>query len=314
MTQDPDTTGHEANSSPFVSVVIPCHNEERWIGRTLEAVLGQTYPRERFEVLVVDNGSSDRTVDETRRFPIRLLAEPIRSSYRARNRGVSDATGEFVAFLDADCIPSPTWLERLVRTATGFGSPLVAGAIENQVVRRNYANLLLSQRRAKQHRREAVETRASIPGGNVLVAARLFDEYGLFVPTRSGADGEFSRRVARHGETISYDEDATVVHQCDLSNWDYLRRTFRIHCGQNQLGSGGLTHLLERLVNVPWRPGIRAPRVLSPASRPRNALGLVGLWLYMWADRWAGYAGAVVGSLLAFRTSRSSTDMAGARR
>lgn len=98
---------------PAISIVIPARDEESAIGATLDAALGQAYPR--FEVIVVDDGSTDRTADVLRRYAGRIAA--IRQENKglsgARNTGVRRAQGEFVGFLDSDDL----WEPRLVEAA-----------------------------------------------------------------------------------------------------------------------------------------------------------------------------------------------------
>ena len=102
------------------------------IARCLDALAAQDYPRERMEVIVVDNGSSDDTRAVVANYDVTLLVESeIRTSYAARNRGIRHARGELVAFLDSDCIADRDWLSQLV---AGFDEERIAavvGAIED---------------------------------------------------------------------------------------------------------------------------------------------------------------------------------------
>jgi glycosyltransferase involved in cell wall biosynthesis len=97
----------------FISVVIPAHNEERYLGACLEALERQTYPRSSFEVIVVDDASTDATADIARQFGARVVHEPTASIGRARQRGAQVARGEILASTDADTIVPPDWLERI---------------------------------------------------------------------------------------------------------------------------------------------------------------------------------------------------------
>jgi glycosyltransferase involved in cell wall biosynthesis len=104
----------EPEGGPEVSVVIPALNEELMIGRCLEALATLDFPREAFEVIVVDNGSADRTVQVAGAFAGRLrltvLERPGVRVSAVRNQGAAAARGRILAFLDADCIPPRHWL------------------------------------------------------------------------------------------------------------------------------------------------------------------------------------------------------------
>ena len=98
---------------PRVSVIVPVLDGASCIDRCLEALLAQTYPSHRVELIVVDNGSRDATPDRVRTHPVTLLVErSVRSPYAARNAGIQRASGEVIAFTDADCVPAKDWLER----------------------------------------------------------------------------------------------------------------------------------------------------------------------------------------------------------
>src|SRR5262245_59388989 len=117
---------------PALSVVVPVWNDAKRIGLCLRALQQQTVSPKCYEIVVVDNGSTDNSVDIVRSFTdIRLVIEPLPGSYAARNKGLSEAAGDLVAFTDSDCIPHPTWLEKafeVVKENSGFG--IVAGRIE----------------------------------------------------------------------------------------------------------------------------------------------------------------------------------------
>ncbi|MBL8821547.1 MAG: glycosyltransferase family 2 protein [Planctomycetia bacterium] len=93
-------------SNPTVSVVIPCYNGAKFLRETLDSVLAQTYPV--LEVLVIDDGSTDDSaaIAESYGSPIRVIRQPNQGESVARNRGIDEAIGDWIAFLDAD----DTWL------------------------------------------------------------------------------------------------------------------------------------------------------------------------------------------------------------
>lgn len=96
------------------SVIIPAWNEADYIGAAIGALKAQDYPREDFEIIVVDNNSSDETSEAARRAGAdKVVKESEQGTNMARNRGVREARGKILAFLDADCIPPPEWLRHL---------------------------------------------------------------------------------------------------------------------------------------------------------------------------------------------------------
>lgn len=121
---------------PKVSVIIPIYNGEADLPDLLACLRAQTYPLDRVEFLLVDNNSRDRTAQILQTASLsdptfRPLSETqIQSSYAARNTGIRHATGEILAFTDADCRPRPTWLENLVHPFEDAAVGLVAGGIQ----------------------------------------------------------------------------------------------------------------------------------------------------------------------------------------
>lgn len=119
------------SDQPTVAVIVPVYNGAVTIARCIEALLAQTYPRDRYEIIVVDNNSTDGTDDIVKRYPVTLLYErEIQTSYAARNRGIRHAQGEVIAFTDADCVPTPSWLETIIIQFSDSGVNGVAGQME----------------------------------------------------------------------------------------------------------------------------------------------------------------------------------------
>jgi glycosyltransferase involved in cell wall biosynthesis len=100
----------------FISVVVPALNEEKYVKQCLSSLRAQSYPRELYEIIVVDNASTDRTSEIAQAFGVRVVYEPVRGAARARHRGVEEARGEIIAGTDADAVVPPTWLEEIARS------------------------------------------------------------------------------------------------------------------------------------------------------------------------------------------------------
>ncbi len=109
---DPARTAPPGDSGPSISVVIPCYNAAHFLRATIESILQQTRPAT--EVIVVDDGSTDDSARIAASFgpPVRVIRQENQGESAARNRGIEAATGDWVAFLDADDLWLPTKLAR----------------------------------------------------------------------------------------------------------------------------------------------------------------------------------------------------------
>jgi GT2 family glycosyltransferase len=112
----------EPNSLPFVTIVVPIYNRRVWVQEVLETLEKQTYPRERYEVIVVDNGSRDGSwefVQEkvtTTSIQMRCYRndDPVKVPAASRNFGIKKANGDLVGFTDSDCQADPNWIREMV--------------------------------------------------------------------------------------------------------------------------------------------------------------------------------------------------------
>src|SRR5437588_9408901 len=95
-----------------ISVIVPVYNDRRIVA-CIEALLKQDFPRELYEIIVVDNNSDAPIKEYIRHFPVHYVCEK-KGSYFARNRGLEVASGEIAAFTDADCVADYAWLSNLV--------------------------------------------------------------------------------------------------------------------------------------------------------------------------------------------------------
>ena len=116
---------------PRVSVIVPIYNGERTIEECVESIFALTFPRDDFELLLIDNASSDRTSAILERYRDRamILHERKRGPAAARNRGLLHATGDIVAFTDADCVVHRDWLSHIVAPLRDPGVGIVGGTI-----------------------------------------------------------------------------------------------------------------------------------------------------------------------------------------
>lgn len=110
------------------SVIVPFFNEERHIEKCARALLDQDFDPGEYQIIFVDNMSTDRSRDIVRQFSrVVLLREERRSSYAARNRGIAAAAGEIIAFTDADCTVASDWLAKIQEALSAADAAIVLG-------------------------------------------------------------------------------------------------------------------------------------------------------------------------------------------
>ena len=115
-------------TKPLISVIIPVYNEQTAIVRCLDSLQAIEYSDDKFEVIVVDNNSTDATARIIKRYPVTYLCETRRGSYAARNSGVKIAQGDILAFTDADCVVNPNWLQEIEQSFSHAGLDAVLGS------------------------------------------------------------------------------------------------------------------------------------------------------------------------------------------
>ncbi len=199
---------------PCVSVVVPVHDAEATIGACVASLLAIDYQNDRFEIICVDNLSTDRSPAILSTFgdAIRVASESRRGAGAARNRGVRESRYDLVAFVDADCTVHSGWLRALV--AALRRAPQVAAVGGRILARRPATEIERYGDVIHDHRRAIEECQPPyLIGMNVLVrrealvAAGLFDESML-----RGQDVDLAFRLLEGGESFVYADDAVVYH------------------------------------------------------------------------------------------------------
>jgi succinoglycan biosynthesis protein ExoA len=130
-------TDRDLEKLPFVSVVIPVFNEERYIGTCLDSVFGQDYPADRYEVIVADGGSTDRTraiVESAAALhpSVRLIDNPARTQAHGLNLGILASRGEYIARQDGHAEWSPHHLRRSIDLLVETGADNVGGRVDGE--------------------------------------------------------------------------------------------------------------------------------------------------------------------------------------
>lgn len=275
-------------------MIIPVRDGEASLPPLLASLREQTLARDRFEVIVVDNGSSDRTAEVAAEHGVRVVTEPVANRSRARNRGAADAASRRYAFTDADCIADRGWLEALLGCSDR--APLVAGDVQ----------IRLSDRPNAVERYEAmwrfgqeawVKHQGWAATANLLVEADAFEAVGGFDPgwRHIGEDVDFCLRARDAGYSLGYCAEAVVWHEGERRLRPMLERCFRHGYSVNQayyrLGKGYRA----------WRdpsPALFGDRALRLSGQTPNGHD-PGEWRKMARLARLGYAARVAGSIWA---------------
>ncbi len=99
--------------SPPFSVVIPAYNEEKYLPLCLKSLFNQDFPKSNYEIIVVDNASTDKTANIAKKFKVQLIKEPKKGVVYARQAGFMKAKGKIICSTDADCIVPKNWLKKI---------------------------------------------------------------------------------------------------------------------------------------------------------------------------------------------------------
>ncbi|HET9067957.1 MAG TPA: glycosyltransferase family A protein [Amaricoccus sp.] len=200
--------------APEISVVVPHLNQPDLLELCLASLAAQTLPADRFEVIIVDNGSQHLPEAEVARFPFaRLVVEPTPGPGPARNRGVALAAAPVIAFLDSDCIADPGWLAALLAAfaahpeTTILGGKVVifaAGPRPNVAEAFDLVYGIRQEVTIARHRFAAT--------ANLAVRREVFEAIGPFAGLAVSEDMEWGQRADAAGHPTRLAPDAVVRH------------------------------------------------------------------------------------------------------
>ena len=243
---------------PKVSVVVATHNAARTLDDCLRSLLNLRYPD--YEVIVVNDGSTDESDVIMQRYPYRVITTPNKGVSAARNEGMRAATGEIVAYIDSDARADPDWLCYLASTfgesdVVAVGGPNLVPKEDNWVAKCVYRSpggptqVMLDDQSAEH-----------IPGCNMAFWKWALEEIGRFDPIfkRAADDVDICWRLLERGYRIGFSPSAIV--------WHHRRPSVKAYWHQ-QVGYGESEALLERKHPNrfnPWGHTFWAGRIYGP--------------------------------------------------
>ena len=279
------------------SFVVPTYRRPRQLGQCLRAIAELDFPRGRFEVVVVDDGSETSpeavVTAFADRIDVRLILQRHAGPAAARNTGAAHARGEYLVFTDDDCAPVPDMLDALERHVAAEPRAGIGGRTINalrsdlfSVASQDMVDYLLRYHNAN-------DTKASFfTTTNLTLPSDRFREMGGFdtsFPLAAGEDRELCERWVEHGFELSYAPDVIVHHAHDLGFFSFVEQHFhygrgRFHLLDARRRRGSQARRFEaasfyfNLIGDPWS-----------RERGRRAIALTSLNLLSQASYTAGY-------------------------
>ncbi len=196
---------NKPKTHPNISVIIPAYNEQEFIESTLFSLKNSNYPTEQFEIIVVDNGSTDKTMEIAKRHADLLLLLSEGNVGAVRNYGAREASGQFLAFLDADCEVSHDWLTNIEllleeQNDCAFGGTCTSPKNTNWIER----YWLLGSGEKKQK---------DLVGASIAIRKSDFFSIGGFrEDVTSGEDSDLSNRLRNHHISVIVTTKLSVKH------------------------------------------------------------------------------------------------------
>lgn len=223
-------------TTKFVSVIIPVYNDSQRLKLCLESLFSQTYPSSYYEVIVVDNNSTDNIQSIVSQFPQVIYTEEKQiGSYAARNKGISLAKGEVISFTDSDCIPYPNWIEKGIENISKIGEHgLIGGKIELLFKDPNNLTAVELYERLSAFPQESYINNYHFSAtANLFTTQSTLKEVGVFNSSiKSGGDYEWGRRVYKKGYTLKYVENVVIKHPARYSYQELYNKKARVYAGK----------------------------------------------------------------------------------
>ncbi len=198
------------------SIIIPVYNTSAYLERCISAVKSIDFPANEYEILAVDNNSTDGSLELLSKFEgIRVLRENKQGSYAARNLAVRESKGEFLAFTDSDCMPLPNWLKSIESALQDPSRQIVMGPRIAESKRRSVQ--LIAAYESKKDELVFESTSPDLYYGftnNMGVRKSAYDRCGPFEERPRGADTIFVRRVVNEFgcHSVCYNKQMLVRH------------------------------------------------------------------------------------------------------
>ncbi len=198
---------------PKISVIIPTHNSEKTIENCVQSLVRQNFPRNEFEIIVVDDGSKDNTVNLAKKAgaDLVIVTEPCFQG-AARNLGAKNASGDFLSFLDSDCTARERWLEIIsmeLKENDAIGGPVLNGNTNSLVA---WAEYLIEFSEFHEHKKRSIVE--FVPGCSQAYKKEIFFQVGGFSKQRLSEDVKIGHALTKAGINVLFVPELQINHLC----------------------------------------------------------------------------------------------------
>ena len=267
----------------------------------------QDFLHENFEIIVVDNASTDNTLNVAKRFAreypglVRIIIEKhIQSSYASRNKGIDASEGSIIAFMDADMSVDKDWLSKIVNSLEKKQVKYFACKVEIYLKEKNIFGLY--NRMTGFPVEHYVINHHFAPTCCLIIRKSVFDKVGLFDSRLiSGGDYEFGNRVFDSGYKLCYDDSIVMRHPARLSFRNIFCKFFRTGRGIQQIIfyhpkyykeiGRNILHLQYYLPDKPW--GFSKNMKRYEIWNQSSSLAKIGFYLISWEIKLATHLGYI---------------------
>ncbi|MBN2119587.1 MAG: glycosyltransferase [Candidatus Omnitrophica bacterium] len=239
---------------PYISVIVPAYNSEKTIRDCIDSLLNQSYPRNSYEIIAVDNNSSDNTQEIIKEYPVRYVEEKnTRSSYTSRNAGIENSFGQIIGFIDADAKADKDWISKAVETILTNKVDYLGGNIVVYSDSGKSNSFDFYSRYYEFQAEKFLKWYHYAPTCSLFVKRETFKKVGKFLSgLSSGGDYEFGNRVYRASLKQVYSQDVVVYHPSRTNLSSQVKKWLRVGGGAAELffhDAGRYKGLISRLFN-----------------------------------------------------------------
>jgi glycosyltransferase involved in cell wall biosynthesis len=195
------------HSEPTISIIVPCYNESQFLPKLLDSFEKLDVDKNFFELIIVDNGSDDNSVEIASNKGVKVLLKPNANISAVRNFGVQHAKGKLIAFLDADCLPTNEWLHNSLQyidtSEIGLFGSIPQSPADSTWVERAWHEINI----------EGTRDVGFICTANMFIKRTVFDEVkGFNENLVTGEDYDLCQRVLSAGYRVVYNSTLSVIH------------------------------------------------------------------------------------------------------